>query len=174
MGRYSGARLEEICQLHLDDIRDEGGVLVFDINEDGGKQLKTASSSRLVPVHPKLEELGLVKYVNELKSKGKDRLFPELSKQRDGYSQAVSKFFSRFRKRCGITESGKVFHSFRHTVANNLKQQSVPREKIGAILGHLDESVTTGRYGKAFEPSVLKPVIEELDFGVALDGVKKW
>lgn len=45
---FTGARLEELCQLHIDDIRTEDGVPVVDINDQGKKHLKTKASKRLI------------------------------------------------------------------------------------------------------------------------------
>jgi integrase len=171
---FTGARIEEICQLHLDDIWEENGIWVFDINEDLEKKLKTSSSKRLIPVHSKLIDLGILKYASSLRSKKKTRLFPELKHQRDGYSQAASKWFGRWREKNGLTEDGKTFHSFRHTVGNTLKQKEIPEKQVAAILGHSGKSMTFDRYGKPFKPSVLQPVIEQLDFDSELASVKKW
>ena len=115
-----------------------------------------------------------MKYSEKLRAKGNSRLFPELKQERDGYSQSVSKWFGRFRKKVGVREDGKAFHSFRHTVGNTLKQRGIPYERVAAILGHKDESMTFGRYGKAFEVTVLQPVIEDLKFGDVLRGVGKF
>jgi len=52
LGYYTGARLNELCQLHLSDIRKEGHVWYLDINNDtDDKRLKTPSSKRKVPIH---------------------------------------------------------------------------------------------------------------------------
>ena len=60
---YTGCRIEEICQLHLDDIRKEDGLWVLDINDDDEKKLKNLSSQRLVPLHLVLvDELKLPDY----------------------------------------------------------------------------------------------------------------
>jgi integrase len=166
IGLYTGARIEEICQLHLEDIRNENEVWVFDINNKSNKKIKTSAAQRLIPIHPAIIDKGLTKYVAQLRKKGHDRLFPELKKQRDGYSQTASKWFSRYKEKCGIFDKSKVFHSFRHTVANHLKQKGVDGKLIMAILGHKDESMTTGRYGKPYEPNVLMQVIEQLDFSL--------
>ena len=66
----------------------------------------------------------------------------------------------------------KTYHSFRHTVADHLKQKGVAKEKISAILGHKDESITTGWYGKPYEPAILVPVIEMLQFSVDIPTFK--
>ncbi|WP_183360561.1 site-specific integrase [Geomonas limicola] len=168
MGLFTGARIEELCQLHLDDIRHEGELWVIDINAKGDKKLKTLSSCRVIPMHPRLVDFGLLEYAKSLRKKGHIRLFPELKKRRDGYSQDASRWFTRYRMRCGVTGERKTFHSFRHTVINHLKQRGEVKEKIAAICGHKDESITTGLYGKPYEPAALVSVIEALDFKVAV------
>lgn len=168
IGLYSGARIEEICQLHLEDIHIEDGIWVFDINGKDKKKLKTQSSQRLIPIHQKLIGSGLLEHVKQLSDQGKIRLFPELKKQRDGFSQAASKWFGRYRRKYGVPHKRKTFHSFRHTVADQLKQKSIPKEKIAAIMGHKEESITTGLYGKKYTPGTLKPVIDILGFNLEI------
>lgn len=55
-----------------------------------------------------------------------------------------------------------MFQRFRYTVIDCLKQASVPKEKIAALVGHEDDSVTFGRYGKDFQPRVMLEVITML------------
>lgn len=157
---YSGARLNEICQLHLNDITEQDGVPVIRItDEDGNKRLKTKAARRIIPIHSDLIRLRLLSYVDNLKTHGHNRLFPELREGRDGYGRVVSKWFAAYASRCGVDAPGKVFHSFRHTFINRLKQADAPKEKIAALVGHEDESVTFGRYGKDFKPQNLREVI---------------
>lgn len=66
----SGARLGEIIQLELDDIKHEDGVWFFDIttessSKDSGKELKTKGSRRRVPIHSALVKIGLLDYVDQ-------------------------------------------------------------------------------------------------------------
>lgn len=56
---YSGLRLDEICQLHISDLRLVDDVWCFDINNCGAKKLKTVSSRRVIPIHPQLIKMGL-------------------------------------------------------------------------------------------------------------------
>jgi len=162
---YSGARLNEICQLHLCDFDEYEGIKVIRISEEGGnKRLKTKAAKRLIPIHPDLIRLGLIGFVDSLLQDGQIRLFPELKERRDGYGQTASKWFAGYCTKCGIDEAGKVFHSFRHTVIDRLKQFDVSKEKIAALVGHEDESATFGRYGKDFRPYVLMNVVQELNF----------
>lgn len=167
IGLYTGARLEEICQLHLEDIRQVDDVWVFDIKAEGDRSLKTASSTRLVPVHSELIRLGLLTYCEQLKARrGETRLFCELNPNKTGkYGPCVSKWFNeRYRPSCGVVAPGKVFHSFRHLCDDVLKQKNVEVSKIKAILGHKDADITTGRYGNPYGPKLLQEVIEQLVF----------
>ena len=94
IGFYHGFRLEEIAQMHVSDIyKDKEGIWVFDINEIlpedtiEVKNVKNDPSERVVPIHPKLIEFGLIKYYEGVKKSGEIRLFPYLNKGRDGYGR---------------------------------------------------------------------------------------
>jgi len=166
IGLYTGCRLEEVCQLHLEDIRKESGVWVFDINDKHEKSLKNLSSIRLIPIHSQLIDLGLLDHVKTHKANGEHRLFPELHKRRDGYGQAVSKWFQGFKKRCGF-DTGKNFHSFRHTFITHLKHKQVDPFMIHELDGHAINSETMGRYGKRYTPEILlREAIDKIDYGL--------
>lgn len=179
IGLYTGMRLDEICQLHVCDIyQSEEGVFVIDVNDNSeDKKLKTQSSKRIVPVHDFLiNDLKFIDYVNLLKNKGKTRLFPELERKRDGYSQQVSRWFSRYRINCNIEKNGsakKDFHSFRHTVTNALKQATANTHLLSEMLGHSIGSITLNRYGKRYNPKLLKEeIIDRLQYDIDLSHLK--
>jgi integrase len=162
---YSGMRLEEIAQLRPVDVREVGGILCFDINADGGKRLKTASSARLVPVHPRLIEIGLAEMIAGCSSAA--TLWPDLSRGADGfYSSPFSKWFGRFKRAAGIVDARVTFHSFRHTFVNALKQAGVEELVIRELVGHANTSITTGRYGKRLEPARLAEAVQLLSFRI--------
>ena len=164
LGLYTGARLEEICQLRVEDIKLDKDIWIIDINDDYDKRLKNKNAKRIIPIHPKLIELGFLDRVQYLKLAGIDRVFCDLQRGRDGYGTVASKWFARYRARCGITEDGKVFHSFRHTFIDHLKQKGVAIDKIAALVGHEDQSMTSGRYGKAYGADILLEVVKSMDF----------
>jgi integrase len=83
----SGARINETCQLHLEELREVDGVWVFDINDKGDKRLKTFSSKQLIPIPSQL----LLAYVKRLRAKEETRLFPTLKKHRGRYSHTASR-----------------------------------------------------------------------------------
>ena len=163
---YSGMRLNEICQLYLEDLRKVDGIPCFHINGKGDRKLKNPSADRMVPVHPALQDLGFLECIEKIRKQEAERLWPNLKKGRDGYGQAFSKWFQRHNDKHITDNPKKVFHSLRHTVINSLKQQGVPETIIGEIVGHAHESITTGRYGKEYRPKVLLEALKKLDYGI--------
>lgn len=99
LGLWTGARLEELGQLLVSDVRSEHGCTYLSISDEpeSGKRLKSSSSRRRVPVHPELVTLGFLNYVQQQKQASERRLFPLLS--RSGGRQLTSswsQWFSRY------------------------------------------------------------------------------
>lgn len=168
LGLYTGARLNELCQLYLDDVVTINGADCLHIRASRPDQkLKTASSERLVPIHSKLKELGFIEFVQRQRAAGHQRVFPELTcHKKHGYGAAPSKWFTRVREQLGFRdgEVQKDFHSFRHTIADHLKQKGISEALVSGLLGHQTGGITFSRYGKDFRPEVLAPVVEAVDF----------
>lgn len=166
LGLYTGARMNELCQLYLDDVVTVNGIQCIHFRETRPDQkLKTVGSERLLPIHSKLRELGFPEFIKAQQDLGHQRVFPELTcHKKHGYSAAPSKWFTRVRELHGFRDDGakKDFHSFRHTLADHLKQKGVAEALVGGVLGHLTGGITFGRYGKDFRPEVLVEVIEQV------------
>jgi integrase len=62
----------------------------------------------------------------------------------------------------GVTDERKTIHSFRHTVSARLAAASIPEYQIADILGHENESMTTGRYGGGTPPKVKLEALSKL------------
>lgn len=148
LGRYTGARLEELCQLRVDDFIEQQGFYCFRIDDSSESQsLKNSGSRRVLPIHPTLIELGLLQHVETVKASGFDRLFPDLEAVRGKLGHAPSKWFGRYKTKLGITDTRKTFHSFRHTFIDDLREAAVQDSLIKRMVGHEDSSVTFGIYG---------------------------
>ncbi len=151
IGLYTGARLNEISQIHLSDIRQEQGIWCFDVNDDDeGKQLKTGASKRLVPIHSRLIELGLLDHVEAMRKTGAKKLFPDFSYcPKNGWGRSLGRWFNdTFLDKIGLTDKGLVFHSLRHTVVTFLMQANIPEPIVKAIVGHAQAGVTQQNYFK--------------------------
>jgi integrase len=129
---YTGARLGELTQLYVTDIVEFEGVACLSISdEEEGRRIKTRNSRRLVPIHSKLEELGFLRYVEGLRSAGIARVFPELRPGRDGFGQVASKWFKRYRQRCGTNRRPQPSTTAGTPAASPLPFFLVPRGSAG-------------------------------------------
>ena len=160
LGRYTGARLEELCQLRVDDFVEQQGIQCIRIDDSSeGQNLKNGSSRRMLPVHPLLVELGLLLHVESARATGGHRLFPDLEPVRGKLGHAPSKWFGRYKTKRGIDDSKKTYHSFRHTLIDDLRDAGVQDSLIKRIVGHEDSAVTFGVYGSR---TPLKAMLEAL------------
>ena len=163
LGLLTGARLGELAQLYLSDFVNIDGIHCIDISDEQPDQkVKNKNAKRLVPIHDKLIELGILRYVEMLRQKGETRLFPEINEGRDGYAQTPSKWFQRHKKKCGIVDKHtKVFHSFRHTFISTLLDNDVPEHSVAKIVGHETNLITGNVYWNGKDASKRKPTIDK-------------
>lgn len=179
LGLFTGARLSELCQLRLEDIRQELGVWLISINRSGSKQLKTSDSERLVPIHRQLIESGFLEFhqarLEAVERDGKAPLFDNIRVYGDlSPGHVASRWFlgssqiSRgYLGLCGLGDDGLTYHGLRHTFINQFRRQNLDLAKAKALVGHSDKS-TTGGYGDCYPSDVLKDELDKLDFGLGL------
>jgi len=159
IGMYTGARLNEVAQLEVADIVTEEGTLCFHFTDevkgasDNKKSVKTHSSIRFVPVHPRLIEYGFEEYLSKIKRAGHTRLFPELAYDKNnGYGRNVGRWFSEsFLVEQDIKTSKLSFHSFRHVIASSLLQADVQEPIVLSITGHASKGVLQKVYAKGYK-----------------------
>ena len=173
LGLLTGARVNEIAQLILDDILAEDDVYYLNLESDSesGKKLKNANARRKIPIHSTLIDLGFIDYVNALKNAGYARLFPELKPHKTkGYGRPVSAWFneSLLARRLNVERNRtKSFHSFRHSVSTLLKEKGVSPELRAQLVGHVrGETETEVRYSKDLKPIHMIEVVEKIDFSL--------
>ncbi|EMF8837879.1 site-specific integrase [Vibrio parahaemolyticus] len=157
---FTGARLNELCQLYRADVYQVDGIWLIRIDDRfQGQKLKNLTSRRIVPIHDQLLTLGFIEFVQSVKH---ERVFPELKDSRDGFGSAASKWFGRFKTKMGF-DKGHDFHSFRHTVATQFKRQSISHIVAGELLGHAQNNITYDRYGKGLDAIQLREAINMID-----------
>jgi integrase len=147
---YTGARLEEICQLTTADVREEQAngatVWVIDVHNGGDNKLKNESAPRLIPVHSELVRHGFLDYVKALPA---GALFPGLKRGAKGkLGEGISQRFRKKLVALGIKRDKLTFHSFRHTVAGRLDAAGVPQADAARILGHAVAGMSYGTYSQ--------------------------
>jgi integrase len=170
---YSGMRLDEICQLYVEDVQQIDGVWCLNINDEKDKKLKNISSKRVVPVHPFLISNRFIQYVESMMKYGVPRLWMNLTwREADGYSNSIGNWYRRFNREHISEDKSKVFHSFRHTFTDTLKQAGVLETVIAELVGHSSNgSMTMGRYGKRYQPKILLEALMQLDYGVNIQTI---
>lgn len=173
IGIYSGARLNAIAQLRLEDIQCEDNIWYFDITDDGdGQRLKSAGSRRRVPIHRALIKQGLLAYRDELKAQGETRLFPTYTYcPRNGWGRSLGRWFNdKFLTGLELKTSQLVYHSLRHSVVTHLSQADVQEPIIKALVGHAQEGVTQRNYNRTgFTLRQLYEAIHKLPYGVDVE-----
>lgn len=166
---YTGARINELCQLHPGDVVEEGytnakgkarKAWVIRIEQDiaKGKRVKTEASERRIPVHPDLVNLGFVKYAQS--QADKPLIFDKLSMGPNETRLAGNwgRWFARYmRKTCGVTDERMTFHSFRHTFKHHMRQCQVAKDVNDALTGHETGDAADAYGGLSFP---LFPLVE--------------
>lgn len=186
LGLFSGARLNELCQLHLADFESVDRVFSMKLtgSEDDDddddyktlKRVKTKTSTRTVPIHPELLEIGFKKFVTARKKEAKDQnepLFSELTyNESTGYRGKISRWFNRTLKpkfKQGKKDRG--FHSIRHffiqQAQNTAQMEPQARHEL---VGHAYTGISSIQAGYAgkLPPRILFEELKKLDYGIPL------
>jgi integrase len=166
---YTGARLDELGQLHPDDVHRESyrdgdeektaWVIRFIDNEERGQHLKSESARRRVPVHADLIALGFVEIAQAALAAGRGRIFYKLRPASDGKETGnYSKWFGRYRRsKLGLKGKDTPFHSFRHTFKHYSRLASIPADVHNEITGHETGDVADNYGGMSYP---LAPLVE--------------
>ncbi|BBO88413.1 site-specific integrase [Desulfosarcina ovata] len=177
LGLYTGARMEELCQLLIEDVVQRDGIWAIDIRDDNAerKSVKTGER-RIVPLHPFLvEDLRFPEFVKSIGPNEK-RVFHELVYVNNRWGHGFGQWFAKFKQRAGVEAPPrrKSFHSFRHTLINHLKQSGAEQQYVKEFVGHKGRGdITWDLYGKAFKPATLmEKVVSKLDYTIDLSHLK--
>ncbi len=155
IGLYTGARINEVCQLKVADIIQECGTwcIAFRVTVDADlthnsrvrsrQSLKGRAAVRTIPIPQPLLDAGFLDFLSDMKDCGHPRLFPHLSagvsrttgQTNARYSQALLSQFGTYMKELGFGK-GVGFHAFRHTFATEMHHQGISDEDIALVTGH--------------------------------------
>lgn len=160
---YTGARLEELAQLRLEDVLEyeQLGWYLTITDQGEGASVKTKNGRRRVPIHNELHKFGFIEYVRTLKGVPDGYVFPDLNPDMyDDRGGNYSKWFGRYRRSIGVDDARKVFHSFRHGFIDACRECSISRETRDVLVGHTNPSVSS-EYGSEKYPLV--PLFEAME-----------
>ncbi len=171
MALYTGARLEELCQLTLDDIKTDAGIphfriidLVDEAADKQVKRLKNVGSRRQIPIPQQLIAHGFLAYVQHLRAQKQTWLFPHLTIEKKYGRRGANwgKWWGHWRKKLDVAGREKCFHAFRHVFKSACRASGVPEDIHDAITGHVTGHI--GReYGK-FPLEALQPGIDKVSY----------
>jgi integrase len=164
LGAYTGARLNELCGLRVEDVRQADGISYLDLVDHLGRRLKTTAAERKVPLHSKLLAIGFAEYIAHVRAGDHGYLFPGLPPggPDDKRSWHATKAFTRLRRKLGLDRPGVVFHSLRNTVATALHEAGVPEVEAAALLGHEVPTMTYGLYSGGLSLARLRDAVERI------------
>lgn len=141
LGLTNGARIEEIGQTALTNVKTDGGVRYLDLGPDA--KVKNDGSRRMIPLHKAIIDLGFDDYVAALRKAGHTRLFPELRANKfDKLCQAASQVANRVIDRTVSDDPRLAFHSLRHNFKDSARDVLIEKYIMDQIMGHA--GVTTG------------------------------
>lgn len=178
---HTGMRQNEIVQLDAADVDLTSPIPVFNLRQsseseqlEAGKRLKTKNSTRVIPIHPMLIQLGFDKYVES--RQGHAKLFKiESADKKHGTARPVSRWCSAQFEKLGIAgqKPKKDFHSFRHTLITYASAAGVPEAQIAFIAGHAHREITSRVYTHAIL-EVLYENLCKINFSKELANVAPW
>ncbi|MCP3731803.1 tyrosine-type recombinase/integrase [Sphingomonas sp. MG17] len=174
---FTGARIGEIAQLRIGDVNRQHGVWFVHIRHEEGEGLTTKSGkSRFAAVHSMLGRIGFLDFhARRLKAAGGDLsapLFPELEPNARGQiSGTPSRWWRDYLSAIGVKDGADGYgaHSFRHTLADRLRDEAdLLDDKIAVVLGHSIKTTTSG-YGTVPQGTV--PMFKAWMEAVRFEGV---
>ena len=163
---YTGCRLNEIAQLYVADIKYDNKIWYFQLTDEREDQhLKTRQSRRIIPVHPKLKEMGFIDFVKSMRNAKQERLFPKLKYHETKYYRSqISHWFGRYLDKIGLSNKSYTFHSIRHCCKRFLRDSGVPQEYQNALCGWQGSDTGEIVYGGAFKLENLYKEISKLKY----------
>lgn len=176
LGPFVGARIEELCQLRIEDVQRINGswcIRICDLGE--GQEVKTLSSFRRVPLHDVVVRSGFIAYVARMAAAGHERVFPTLTNDNSLgiYSNAAGKWYARFLDSIGLTDRRLDYHSYRYTLRQQMSLCGVQNETRDALTGHWISNTDSGRtYMKAEQRQYPYPLLVEAVGKLQYDGLK--
>ncbi|WGW02856.1 site-specific integrase [Tropicibacter oceani] len=189
---YTGARRAEIAGMLASDVQVVDGIPVFIIQSNKYRGIKGEAKdagpddklTRIVPIHSQLLDLGILDYVENIRTKGHALLFPDVvPKPRKGSVRAkaadpallVEKFGAKFDNawsnamKFALEDNPRklCIHSLRHFVNNTLIHENdvhkVTRlDLLGHVEGSDDQDTNTSTYRDDTPLSIKREAIEKL------------
>jgi len=166
---FHGVRLEEIGGARVSELIKVEDRWAFDWTDR--TNLKNATSSRVLPIHQKLIELGFIEYVQGQPKEG--FIFPELPHHPDDEEAGTRQFSKWWGMWCTANAKVKgqgidvpvvkVFHSFRHSFKRAARGR-VEKQISDLLSGHKGTNDVSQKYGFGADFEVLVENIDKIAY----------
>jgi integrase len=158
---YTGARNGEIMQLRKEDVLKcpETNIDYINITDAAGS-VKTKSSNRRVPIHPRLKELGFLSFVDSVIE---ETLFTKSSRY------LTSQYSDFIKPQLEIPSENLDSHklnlySMRHSFITCLRGKGVNSAHTQQIAGHSSSSTITDGYTHYIELKELAKSVNKISY----------
>lgn len=146
----TGARIGEVVGLALADIHLDAEVPHVTFREYSGRTLKTANSTRSVPLVG--DALWGARRVVESAAQAQRHAFPRYIKDGVPSADSASAALNKWMKRAGIP---KTTHELRHTMADRLRNSGAPKD-IQEAIGGWGKNAMIDNYGLGYALRVVR------------------
>ncbi|SET01971.1 site-specific integrase [Variovorax sp. OV084] len=169
LGLYTSARIGELAQLELTDIKQIDGVWCIEVHDrrtEGhqNRTVKTKAGERLIPIHQHLIDLRFLEFVESARKAGGRFVFPKFvqrGKRRPGDLAGLD--FLKLREGAGVELDERfTFHSLRHNGRSMLAAAGINEQIIDKLVGH-ESGTVQGRYTHA-DTATLAAAVAKLDW----------
>ena len=179
---FHGTRANEVAAMRVVDVKEEAKISFLNLRETDGHRLKTASSTRLVPLHQRVIDMGFLEFVAKRREEDPEGyLFPGLSRNDNGsMADGVCKWWARLVKATlGVSTSGgasgaRGMHSLRHSWTTAARSAGLSKSTYKR-LGGWSQPDASEHYGSRLdELPMLKAEIDKIKFpGVKFPGARR-
>ncbi|MCS6478656.1 tyrosine-type recombinase/integrase [Burkholderia thailandensis] len=164
---FTGMRISEATAIKVRDvILAENGVHYIQIPAS-----KTLAGIRNVPVCDALIRLGFLRYVDEVRAAGHERIYPHRKLINGAYAKRLGERLREQLTNLGILDPRKSFHSFRVNVATALANLGANTAQTYKIMGHKNQGDADVPLGYVRELPDLKAVVDALRWPIDLDAL---
>ncbi|MEC5214040.1 integrase [Polaromonas sp. CG_9.5] len=141
------------------------------------RRLKTKSSRRVVPIHPKLIELGFLNFVKDFDSisSRSQHLFSDLRwEEKSMFGRYPSQHIIALLKECSVwVKRKKVGHSLRSNFKQEIEKTGLSENLQQRLLGHSPNTMKDKHYnetddGPAYPAAQVLPFLAAVDFQLKL------
>ena len=151
LAMWTGCRIEEICALKIEKVKD-GHFSIEDA--------KTEAGWRDIPIHRELTQT----MARLIEGSEDGYVLSGLTFNKyDDRSNAVGKRFGRLKRELGFGPQ-HVFHSIRKTVVTILENAGVAENIVADIVGHEKTTMTYGLYSGGLSLEVKREALEKLEY----------